>query len=136
VLDNKINYPMTDIRHGLAVVKDEVTAHTVSNLDAHLHSADASKSETVEEIYGFVRPLLLFVSGFLRFKPAWSHAIDSFVAVMDAEFPQSLPAEEEEEQDVDDDNQEEGVPGLSSLPAPSRRTPVKKAAKKKAAKKK
>jgi hypothetical protein len=127
---------MTDIRHGLAVVKDEVTAHTVSNLDAHLHSADASKSETVEEIYGFVRPLLLFVAGFLAFKPVWAHAITSFVALMDAEYPQSLPADEEEEQEEDDDNQEDGVPGLTTLPAPSRRAPVKKAVKKKAAKKK
>lgn len=115
---------MKDLRHELAVVKDGITAHTVSNLDEHLHSADATKSETIEEIYGFVRPLLIFVAGFLVFKPAWSKSIYVFVGLMDAEYPEALP-----QQDIDDDNQEDGVPGIS-LPAPA------KAAKKKAAKKK
>jgi len=119
---------MKDLRHELAVVKDGITAHTVSNLDEHLHTADAAKSETVEQIYGFVRPLLLFVAGFLVFKPAWSKAIYVFVGLMDLEYPQALPAAEEEVQDVDDDNQEDGQ---KDLPAPAKKkAPVKPAAKK------
>lgn len=99
---------MKDVQHELSVVKDAITKHTVSNLNAHLQSEDISKSKSIADIYAFVRPLLLFVSAFLSFHPDWAKAIKALVAALDIEYPEAMTAAEEENQDVDDDNQEDG----------------------------
>lgn len=74
-----------DTSHELAVVKDAIHAETVETLDQR-YSSDAMIPRTLSDIYKFARPLLIFIQGFLLFKPDWAKAIGALIAALDVEF--------------------------------------------------